>query len=176
MSVLLSETLLWLFPAVFVLHEAEEVLFLPSWLQRHREWLLHCFPRGFSRLLPFFDGISRTTFAGIAAEEFVLVLGVTALAAWADVCYPWLALFLAFGVHLVVHLLQGLLIRRYVPVVATSLIGLLYCGWGLRTLLQLGMFSLREYVLCAVAGCLIAGANLLAMHALAATLRRRPRN
>ncbi len=62
--------------------------------------------------------------------------------------------------HLVVHLLQGLLIRRYVPVVATSLIGLLYCGWGLRTLLQLGMFSLREYVLCAVAGCLIAGGSI----------------
>ena len=32
------------------------------------------------------------------------------------------------------------------------------------------------FVLCAVAGCLIAGVNLLTMHALAATLRRRPRN
>ena len=90
--------------------------------------------------------------------------------------YPWLALFLAFGVHLVVHLLQGLLIRSYVPVVASSLIGLLYCGWGLRTLLERGLFSLREYVFCGVAGCIVAAVNLWTMHALAATLRRRPRN
>lgn len=173
---MLSETLLWLFPAVFVLHEAEEILFLPSWLQRHREWFLNRFPRGSSRLLPFFDGISRTTFAGIAAEEFVLVLGVTAWASWTDVCYPWLALFLAFGVHLVVHLLQILMIRRYVPVVATSLLGLLYCGWGLRILIDSGLFTLREYLLCGVAGCIVAGVNLWAMHALAATLRCRPRN
>ena len=173
---MLPDVLLWLFPAVFVLHEAEEILFLPSWLHRHRGRLLNRFPRGSSRLLSFFDGIPRTTFAGIAAEELVLVLGVAAWASWADVCYPWLALFLAFGVHLVVHLLQGLLIRSYVPVVASSLIGLLYCGWGLRTLLERGLFSLREYVFCAAAGCLIAGANLLAMHVLVAALRRRPRN
>lgn len=173
---MLPDVLLWLFPVVFVLHEAEETAFLPSWLHRHRGRLLNRFPRGSSRLLSFFDGISRTTFAGIAAEELVLVLGVAAWASWADVCYPWLALFLAFGVHLVGHLLQILMIRRYVPVVATSLLGLACCGWGLRILIGSGLFSLREYLLCGVAGCIVAAVNLWTMHALAATLRRRPRN
>ena len=64
---------------------------------------------------------------------------------------------------------RGLLIRRYVPVVATSLIGLLYCGWGLRTLLQLGMFSLRG--LCALrrGGLSDRRGSIWTMHALAAT-------
>ncbi len=68
------ETLLWLFPAVFVLHEAEEILFLPPWLQRHRGVALESFSARFFPPASVFDGISRTTFAGIAAEEFVLVL------------------------------------------------------------------------------------------------------
>lgn len=173
---MLPDVLLWLFPVVFVLHEAEETAFLPSWLHRRGERLSQRFPHLSSRLLPYIAGVSRRTFACIAAEELLLVAVATLWASATSFLYPWLALFLAFGVHLVGHLLQILMIRRYVPVVASSLIGLLYCGWGLRTLLERGLFSLREYVFCAAAGCLIAGANLLAMHVLVAALRRRPRN
>lgn len=170
---MLPDVLLWLFPVVFVLHEAEETAFLPGWLHRRRGWLSRRFPHLSSRLLPYIAGVSRRTFAGIAAEELLLVLGATLWASAAPFLYPWLALFLAFGVHLVGHLLQILMIRSCVPVVATSLLGLACCGWGLRILIGSGLFTLREYLLCGVAGCIVAGVNLLAMHTLAARFRRR---
>ena len=173
---MLPDVLLWLFPVVFVLHEAEETAFLPSWLHRRGERLSQRFPHLSSRLLPYIAGVSRRTFACIAAEELLLVAVATPWASATSFLYPWLALFLAFGVHLVGHLLQILMIRRYVPVVATSLLGLACCGWGLRILIGSGLFSLREYLLCGVAGCIVAAVNLWTMHALAATLRRRPRN
>lgn len=170
---MLPDSLLWLFPAMFVLHEAEEVAFLPAWLHRRMPELARRFPRLAARLLCRLDGISRREFAAIAAEELLLLVGATACASFADCLYPWLALFLAFGLHLVGHLLQALFIRRYVPVIVTSLAGLIYCGWGLCVLIGSRTFSPGEYLLCGVAGIVVAGANLYLMHALAAAFRRR---
>lgn len=170
---MLPDSSLWLFPAVFALHEAEEVAFLPAWLHRRMPELMRRFPRFAIRLLCRLDGISRKEFAAIATEEFLLLVGATASASLADCLYPWLALFLAFGVHLVGHLLQTLFIRRYVPVIVTSLAGLIYCGWGLCVLIGSRTFSPVEYLLCAAAGIVVAGANLYLMHSLAAAFRQR---
>lgn len=73
---LLPGWLLWSLLAMFLLHDAEEVLFLPPWLRRNRELLARRFPQLARRMLPHFDGISppplavcrhgcrRTGFAG----------------------------------------------------------------------------------------------------------------
>ena len=42
---LLPGLLLWSLPAMFLLHDAEEVLLLPPWLRRNREWLARRFPQ-----------------------------------------------------------------------------------------------------------------------------------
>ncbi|MFR6634086.1 MAG: HXXEE domain-containing protein [Alistipes onderdonkii] len=55
---LLPGWLLWSLPAMFLLHDAEEVLFLPPWLRRNRELLARRFPQLARRMLPHFDGIS----------------------------------------------------------------------------------------------------------------------
>ena len=46
---LLPGLLLWSLPAMFLLHDAEEVLFLPPWLRRNREWLARRFPQQIGR-------------------------------------------------------------------------------------------------------------------------------
>ena len=83
---LLPGWLLWSLPAMFLLHDAEEVLFLPPWLRRNREWLARRFPQLARRMLLHFDGISPLRFAAMAAEELVLLVAVTACAALAG-CY-----------------------------------------------------------------------------------------
>lgn len=164
---LLPGLLLWSLPAMFLLHDAEEVFFLPSWLRRNREFLVRRFPRIARRILPHFEGISPLRFAAMAAEELVLLLAVTAYAAVTGCYYPWLALFLAFGVHLLAHLGQWVAVGRYVPVAATSLPCLACCAWGLCIMINSRAFSLREFVFCGVAGCAVAAANLWFVHRLA---------
>ena len=69
---LLPGWLLWSLPAMFLLHDAEEVLFLPPWLRRNREWLAFSAARpphapAFRRDLPLAvcrHGCRRTGFAG----------------------------------------------------------------------------------------------------------------
>ena len=137
---------------MFLLHDAEEVLFLPPWLRRNRELLARRFPQLARRMLPHFDGPPPLRFAAMAAEELVLLVAVTACAALAGCYYPWLALFLG----------------RYVPVIATSLPCLACCGRGLCIMINSRAFSLREFVLCGMAGCAVAAVNLWLVHRLAA--------
>lgn len=167
-GVLLPGLLLWSLPAMFLLHDAEEVLFLPPWLRRNREWLARRFPQLARRMLPHFDGITPLRFAAMAVEELVLLVAVTACAALAGCYYPWLALFLAFGMHLLIHLGQWAAVGRYVSVIATSLPCLACCGWGLCIMINSRAFSLREFVLCGMAGCAVAAVNLWLVHRLAA--------
>ncbi len=169
---MLPGLLLWLLPAVFLLHDAEETLFLPGWLKRNREELSRRFPCLSTRLLSHVAGISPARFAAMAAEELFLLLAVALYASLSHGYYPWLALFLAFGVHLVVHIVQWIAVGRYVPVGATSLAGLVWCGWGLHVLINSRLFTLREFLLCGVAGCVAAAVNLLLLHAVAAAAGR----
>lgn len=163
-----SDLVLWLLPAVFVLHDAEEALLLPRWLRRNREFLSRRFPRLGRRLSSRLDGLTSARFAAMAAEELALLVAV-ALNAWlTHDYYPWLALFLAFSVHLVLHLVQAVAAGRYLPLLATSLLGLVYCGWGLHTLINSRLFTLREFLLSGAAGCMAAAVNLYAVHRLTA--------
>lgn len=159
--------LLWLLPAAFLLHDAEEVFFLPAWLRRNRNLLVQRFPRCSDRLLPHLAGISRAVFTAMAVEELILLLSVTFYAAFSRVYYPWLALFLAFGMHLLVHIGQWIAVGRYIPVGGTSLAALIYCGWGLNFLINFRLFTLREFVLCGMAGFVAASVNLFLLHAAA---------
>ena len=170
---MLPDLLLWLLPAAFVLHDAEETVFLPGWLRRNRDDLSRRFPRLSSRLLSHVAAISPARFAAMAAEELALLLAVTLYSAISHDYYPWLALFLAFGVHLVVHIVQWIAVGRYIPVAATSLAALAYCGWGLYVLINSGLFTLREFLICGVAGCAVAAVNLWLLHALVGAAGRK---
>lgn len=160
--------LLWSLPVMFALHDAEEVLFLPPWLRRNREFLARRFPRLARRMLPHFDGITPMKLAVMAVEELTLLVTVTLYAGLSGDCLPWLALYLAFGVHLLIHLAQWAAVRRYVPVVATSLFCLVCCGCGMYTIINSRLFTLREFVFAGMAGCAVAAVNLWFLHRLAA--------
>ena len=91
-------------PAMFLLHDAEEVLFLPPWLRRNRGVAGAAFSAARPPHAPaFHDGISLAV-CRHGCRRTGLLVAVTACAALAGCYYPWLALFLAFGMHLLIHL------------------------------------------------------------------------
>ena len=168
----LPDLLLWALPVLFVAHDAEEALFLPSWLGRNRNFLRRRFPR----MADWTDraaSLSRSRFACMAAEELALLLLVTAYAFISHDYYPWLALFLAFALHLAGHLVQWAVVGRIFPAVVSSIPALAVCGWMLHRLIVSRVFDLREYLLCGVSGAVVAALNLWLLHAVAGTFRRR---
>ena len=109
----------------------------------------------------------------MAAEELILLSGVTPYARFSGNCLPWLALFLAFGLHLPIHLVQAVAVRGYVPSLATSLLGLPAVGWMLAETINSRIFSIREFVICAFAGVAVTAVNLSVIHAVAGRMTRR---
>lgn len=161
--------IVYLLPIVFMLHEFEEIVFLKPWLERNEAWIRRKFPR-FEKALAGTASLSPAAFALIVAEEFILVSLATLAALVFHIYYPWLAVLLAFSLHTVVHLVQGLVLRRHIPVIATSILALAYGIWGVAIAWKL--FSAGEILLCLVLGTIFMAANLRAMHRAAAAFDR----
>lgn len=76
----LTESFAVAFPAVFLLHEVEELLFMRRWMGRHAAPLMRRFPR-MKPLLEVLARVRTGAFAAAAAEECIIVAVCTAAAA-----------------------------------------------------------------------------------------------
>jgi len=75
---------------------------------------------------------------------------------------------MGFFIHLLVHLAQWIILRRYIPTIITAFISLIYCGFTLTYILREGIFQTTEILLWTVIGFTIIAINLLLAHKLAA--------
>jgi len=157
----LTESFAVVFPAVFLLHEVEELLFMRRWMGRHAAPLMRRFPR-MKPLLEVLARVRTGAFAAAAAEECIIVAACTAAAAAGAGFVAWWCCVAAFALHAAVHCAQAAAVGGYVPGVATSLLSLPYCI--IAAAAAASLFSVREMVLWGLAGTVLAAANLCALH------------
>lgn len=151
---------LGLFPLLFAVHDLEEALRLPQWLEKEAPSIRRRFPRLAAALLPRLEALRPRDFRIMALEELVLILLVTVGVCRVDALfYLWLALFLAFVVHLALHLVQGAVLRRWIPAVRSALFELPLCGWILCDATASMQMSWRGTVTCLAGGSLFALVN-----------------
>ena len=124
-----------LFPFLFLLHEIEEVVVQRRWMALHQARLLQRFPR-LRGLIAHLGSLSTKAFAVAASEELLLLLLVTCyvLVDGPGCFYVWAAVFIAFTVHLHVHVVEAVAVRGYVPGLLTTLLLLPTCYLGLQTI------------------------------------------
>ena len=126
------ETLLWLLPIVFMIHDFEEIIMIPSWMERNRAVILARFPKLGKRLLSQFGSLSGPGFSVAVLEEFILISLLTLLAVENNCYNLWTGLMLVFFLHLFMHVGQFLVFRKYIPAIVTSLLSIIYCIYALR--------------------------------------------
>ena len=129
-----TDTILWLLPIIFMLHDFEEIIMTKPWLTRNAGRLRQKYPRIAARLLPHFSGLSTSAFALAVAEEFVLLSVLTLFAAEYKLYALWAGVTIGFFLHLLAHAVQFLALRCYVPVILTSLPAGMYSLAALFTL------------------------------------------
>ena len=78
--------------------------------------------------------------------------------------YVWAAVFLAFAAHLLVHIIQAMVVRGYVPGVATSVLLLPYMAMGVWSYAL--VLTIGQLFLCLLVGLVVVGVNLMLAHAL----------
>ena len=156
---------LWLFPILFVFHDFEEIIGCRLFVTKNGAAITQRFPK----IAFIFNNFSTEGFALAVTEELVLLLIICGLTFTGIRAFNllWLGTFIAFTLHLVVHIGQAIVIRKYIPALATSILVLPVSLWLIADCIKVSDFSPIEIIIYSLAATVAVGANLLLAHWLA---------
>ena len=151
------------FPIAFLIHDTEEILVQRKWMLAHKEGLLRRLPRLRSMILHL-SSLSTKAFTIAVIEELVLLLLATAyyLIGGPYAVEVWVALFVSFSVHFLVHIGQGIIVKGYVPGGITSILLLPYSYYGISSICK--EMDCGKLVLLGVIGFISIAMNLRFAH------------
>ena len=151
------------FPLAFIIHDAEETFVQHRWMLAHKESLVVKFPR-MRPMIEHLSALGTKAFAIAALEELMVLLAATCYVL-IDGTYAmqlWSALFLAFSVHLLVHIVQAVCFRGYVPGLVSTILLLPYSFLGVESIWY--AMSAMELTLWGAMGIVLMIANLRFAH------------
>lgn len=166
------ETLMWLLPAFFIIHDFEEIIMVRPWMTRNAPQLQKRFPRLASRFMPHLQKLSTSAFALAVAEEFILLTFITYLAVELNLYELWAGITIGFFIHLLVHAVQFGVYRSYIPAVVTSVPAGVYCLGALYVLNIHLNLSYSKVIVWALASVFAIIVNVIFAHWLAAKYQR----
>lgn len=149
-----------LLPVIFMIHDFEEIIFFKSWISKNKSYLKDKFPKLNRIILSKSEDLSTAAFSAVVAEEFILVSGITFLSVHFDTYYWWLAAFSGFFIHLLIHIIQWVIIRRYIPAIVTTFLALPYCLYVIKMIIDHAIFSYSEIIIWSIVGFFLTGLNL----------------
>lgn len=156
------QDMIWLFPILFMIHDFEEIIFMRAWFMKNKSYLSSRFPKLSKKIVPHFENMTTSAFALGVAEEFILISIITYaayLTNWYDL---WIGTFVAFTLHLIIHCIQALIIRKYVPVIVTSVICLPISLYIITQVSQLA--PIHSIILYSIVGFILVIINGVAIH------------
>lgn len=156
------QVMIWLFPILFIFHDFEEIIFMKAWIIKNKSFLSERFPNLSKKILPHFDTITTSSFALGVAEEFLLISIITIVSYMTNWYDLWIGSFIAFTLHLFIHCLQALIVRRYIPVIVTSVICLPICMYMIMQEIQIS--PLNTIILYSILSFIIMVMNLYILH------------
>lgn len=141
------QTLMMLFPVVFMFHDFEELCFLESWIRRNADSLRTTL---IGKNWLTLEGYS-TSAIGIGIMLMFLFVSTTSIL---SVIFHLYALFSAamivFAVHNLFHIVQPILLRRYIPAMGSSVITIFYPLYVLYSLSRLNLLAWRDIFIVSI--------------------------
>ena len=104
---------------------------------------------------------STATFAIGTAHEFLLISAISFCSVWLRAYQWWFAAFAGYSIHLIVHLAQWAIYRKYIPVIITTILTLPYCVYAFVELAKASILSPLQMLLWAVIGIVLTVLSLL---------------
>lgn len=164
------ELIVSLFPIIFMLHEFEEIIGFKPWVVKDGLWIAKKFPKA-AKQITLYERLSVPAFALAVLEEFVLVGLVTVLALTLQWYSAWIAVFMGFSLHILMHIGQWIVVGKYIPIAVTSLLSLPYIVWEIYKIYS--QYSISMIVFCFIIGTIVLIVNLRFVHKLALQFDKR---
>ena len=108
-------------PFAFLFHDIEEIAKRKRWARIHADRIGGMYPNMRPMLVHLRD-MSNRSFCIIVVEELLLIILAVICAIYGSFMVPLLALTWGFCIHLVVHIIQALAVKGYVPGLTTIFI------------------------------------------------------
>ena len=153
-----------LLPVVFMIHEFEEIIFLKYWINKDKDYLHNKFPKIGPKISSQYSKFSTSGFTLAIAEEFVIISILTYFAIVMKNVYIWFAVFMGYSVHIIIHIGQWILYKKYIPVIVTSVLTLPYCIYGFMKIIDGETFKIGPMIICSIIGCIGVVLNLKFIH------------
>lgn len=152
-----------LFILAFIIHDGEEIAMEHKWLLAHGDALCEKHPK-LRRMLNHLRQMNAKAFAIAVLEELILLVAITVYVIWGGpyAIELWTAVFIAFSIHLIVHIGQSIVVKSYVPGLLTSILLLPFSFLGMQSICN--TFSSIQLLLWGVIGLIIIAANLAFAH------------
>lgn len=155
-------TITWLFVAVFMFHEFEEIIFLQPYMIKNKEYIEKAHAE--DRRVPFDFFVSVGSAALAIYEEFIILSIVAFLSCIFNSYIVWYGLLGAFTLHLIGHIIFTLKCRIYVPGVVTSFMVLIPSVYLLYVTAIMTSYEWYALLISTVCACALMLLNLELLH------------
>ncbi|MDB3189525.1 HXXEE domain-containing protein [Clostridioides difficile] len=153
------EKYIWLFPLLFIFHDMEEIIGFGIWLKKNKSMLDKKYPF----ISKVYENYSTEGMAFAVFEEFILCIIFCILTVITENQYIyllWLGSFIAYTLHLVIHIGQSIIIRKYIPSLITSIICLPISIWCISKSIYIVDCEMSTTILYSIIGIIIVALNL----------------
>jgi hypothetical protein len=165
------EIIIWLFPIIFMIHEFEEIIFMRWWLGKNKESILTKYPKLGERIIGQFDSLSTEAFSLIVAEEFLILSFIVLISAIYSNYDLYIGLVVAYSVHLFVHVIQAVVIRRYTPAIVTTILTGIFCVYAIIKFVKFDLLVFNLSLVYSIILIFVIFINLNLMHRLAKRIK-----
>ena len=121
----------FLFPALFMLHELEEIVWMPTFVKK----ISIQYPN--NRILPYYTPL---TFNAIVLEQLLLLMITLYLSYQFNNYTIYTTIVIAYIYHVVGHLIQTIVIRKYVPGLLTGIFTSLFSLFYLKNNVPINLY------------------------------------
>ena len=121
----------FLFPSLFMLHELEEIVWMPSFVKK----ISAQFPDNL--ILSYYTPFA---FNAIVLEQFLILLLSLFLSYWFNNYTIYATIVIAYIYHVVGHLIQTIVIRKYVPGLLTGIFTSLFSLFYLKNNVPINLY------------------------------------
>lgn len=154
------QEIIWIFPILFIVHDMEEIMGLGLWLKMNRTLL----DRKYPKISNIYNPYSTEGMTAAVMEEMVLCLIICIISRFTGFYGVWLGAFVAYTFHLIVHIGQSIVIKKYIPAVITSIICLPLSIWLIAVSISNLSYSISQVFVYSLIGIVAIAGNLKIAH------------
>ena len=131
----------FLFPALFMLHELEEIIWMPTFVKK----LSTHFPD--NQILSYYTPF---TFNAIVLEQFLILLLSLFLSYQFNNYTIYITIVIAYIYHVFGHMIQTIVLRKYVPGLLTGILTSLFSLCNLKNECPIKLYSYSLFTLLVI--------------------------